>query len=736
VRVVIAATVTAATSVAALLHPWGAAIGPVNGDWLHIAVFTMAAAIIAARAVIPAPGRGVWIAFAAAAGLNVLGQALWMLVWADAPQSPADGAFAACQIAYAVGLALFLRRRVVDALWTLATDALGCTLCLMAVGLAVALHPMQDQGAGGIAAVLNVFYPAADAATCAIVFATTSFIGGRRGRQDLLLTGAFAAMLAADVAYAVTVAGWVPVPDAWQNAGWELALLGIAGAAWSPSAIPGRLRVGGWWEAAPTIAWMLVGGGVLVAAWRWHLPTGAVVLAALTLVLACVRCLTIVREVRSLVVERAESLVDPTTGLANQRALFEELALLTREGGRDGRRAAMIVCDLTGYRELTDALGHVSARRLLRAVGERLAPAVPGRLARLTADAFAVLVEDDDPFAVAEAMDRALAEPITLDGTAVVLRPVAGVARFPEDAVEPAQLARCADVARRDARARGLPIAAYDPARDGHSRERLQLAADLREALERDPARDAGHGLWVAYQPQVDLRTGAVAGVEALVRWRHPLRGELWPDDFLAVARDSGQMTALTDWVLQRATGDLAALREVRGEELRVSVNVSAVSLVDVGLPGRIAAALEQAGLPPGGLVIEVTEDAVMADRVRCREVLQEIAALGVELALDDFGTGHSSLGQLQVLDARELKIDRSFVQAPTSESFNNEVVGLVIGLSRALGIRVVAEGVETPEQQAWLASLGCDLGQGFGLGRPMELRRLVAWLDRSPANV
>jgi diguanylate cyclase (GGDEF)-like protein len=707
------------------------------GDGRHVAVFALGAVLLLARAATVRAGREVWLWFGAGLVLNTIGEALWAFVFGDAQTTPADAVFLAGYVAYGVGLSRYLRRRVGDALPSFSLDALGIAVSIVAVLSAVLVERIARTGGdpAGVAA-LNLAYPAMDVAILAVILAVSTFTGRRRARQDRLLAATLVVMAVADGAWVLRIAGLAGAGvDPWLDVLWEIAPLLLAAAAWARPATAGALRVGGRWETAPTVAWLRAGAGVLVAAWAGDGPPVVVVLGVLTIILGAVRGVRVAREVRTLVVTRAESLVDEVSGAANQRALFGALELLLRERGVDGRRVALLICSLEGFNELTDTLGHEAARSLLAAVAARLTPAAPGTLARLEGDQFATIVEDGDPEAVAAALTAALAAPVAVEGVAVSVRPVFGFARFPEDATTPAGLARSADVARRDAKARGLAIAAYDAARDGFSRDRLELAADLRAALAA-PAGGAGGsgGLWLAFQPQVDAATGAVRGLEALVRWRHPTRGELSPAELLPVAERSGQMAALTDWVVEHAVAEVAALAAA-GRTLRVSVNVSAATLVDVGLPDRLAAALERHGAGPEQLVVEVTEDAVMVDHRRCLEVLGRIAGLGVEISIDDFGTGHSSLAQLHRLPADELKIDRRFVAGlGHRDPLDAEIVALVVGLGRRMGVRVVAEGIETDEDAAALAALECDLLQGFGVGRPMPAAELVGWLAAADA--
>lgn len=699
-------------------------------DVRHVAVFGLVALLLTIRAAGGGRATRVWRAFALGCAINTVAEAVSTFAYDDGTGGAAGALYAAAYLTTGVALVFFLRRRVGDALRTFSLDALGLALALAAVASTVVLVPIVEHA--GVApgdAALGLLFTAADLAIAAVILATASFTGRRRGRQDLLLGVALIVMFAGDFGTQLGDAGWIGDPTPWARVVWECSMVLIAAAAWARPATAGALRVGGWWEALPTLAAMAAGAGTLVAAWRHDLPGATVVLGAGALAFAAVRALRVVREVRALVVVRTESLTDELTGAGNQRALFGELDLLMREGGQDGRSAALLICHLEGFDELTDTLGHAAANELLRHVALRLSAEAPGTLARLDRDEFATIVEDGDPEDVAARLVAALlAAPISMDGIAVGVRPVFGYARFPKDTRSPAGLARRADVARRDARARGLDVVAYEPARDVHSRDRLGLAADLRGALRADPA--SSDGLWLAFQPQVALGDGAVLGVEALVRWRHPARGDVSPAELLPVAERSGQMSALTDWVLDRAIHEAARLRAA-GHDLRMSVNVSAVTLVDVGLPGRIAAALERHAVPPTTLTVEVTEDAVMRDHRRCREVLARIAGLGVEISIDDFGTGQSSLAQLRHLPADELKIDRRFVSGMADDPLDAEIVKLVVALGRRMELRVVAEGIETDAQRVALTRLGCDVAQGFGVGRPMSGADLSPWLAR-----
>jgi EAL domain-containing protein (putative c-di-GMP-specific phosphodiesterase class I) len=272
----------------------------------------------------------------------------------------------------------------------------------------------------------------------------------------------------------------------------------------------------------------------------------------------------------------------------------------------------------------------------------------------------------------------------------------------------------------------------YDPARDSHSRERISLAADLKEGIERGE-------LELHFQPKADLRTGAIVGAEALVRWRHPERGLLYPDAFVSVAEQTGLMRPLTDAVLEAAVA-AASRWAAAGHPIPVAVNLSPRDLVDLNLPVVVEALLARAGATGKLLQIELTEQTLMHEPERVAAVLDRLAAIGVQRALDDFGTGYSSLAYLQRLRVDELKVDRSFVSAMGDDPASETIVRSILDLARGLGLRTVAEGVETSEVQARLTALGCDQFQGFLLARPMDEAALRSFLDdpsrrRAPAS-
>jgi EAL domain-containing protein (putative c-di-GMP-specific phosphodiesterase class I) len=325
--------------------------------------------------------------------------------------------------------------------------------------------------------------------------------------------------------------------------------------------------------------------------------------------------------------------------------------------------------------------------------------------------------------AVRAALERAMA----LDDLRIDVRASCGVAFCPDDGGEASALLRRAEVAMYFAKERRLGLAFYDPAQDRHSVQRLSLAGDLHRAVE------AG-ALSLAYQPKLDLGTGRVRQVEALLRWDHPRLGAVAPAEFIPIAEQTGLIRKITEWVL-RAALEQASEWQRQGLPLTVAVNISALDLHDRELPSRLRALLDETGVPAERLALEITESTVMAEPEIARRLLDEVTAMGTTVCVDDFGTGYSSLAQLQRLPVQELKVDKSFVIEMTRSKDLAQIVRSTIELGHNLGLQVVAEGVETRETLEALRAMGCDMAQGFHVSAPLGAADLAAWL-RSPAKL
>jgi diguanylate cyclase (GGDEF)-like protein len=424
---------------------------------------------------------------------------------------------------------------------------------------------------------------------------------------------------------------------------------------------------------------------------------------------------------------RHQALHDGLTDLPNRTFLYRRVERAIAGVQRGDGLAALLLIDLDRFKEVNDTLGHDHGDELLVEVAGRLRGALRrgDTLSRLGGDEFAVLLCDlPDRSTVAELAGRlhdALRRPFALRGVAVELEASIGAALCPDHGADVNTLVQRADVAMYDAKRSTASISIYNAQRDPYSADRLGLLAELRRAL-------AGDELLLHYQPKVAVEGGAVIGVEALVRWQHPERGLLGPNEFIPLAERTGTVSDLTRWVLDAALAQCRRWRDA-GLDLPVAINLAAANIVDATLPDAVAEALARHGVPGDRLECEISEDTVMADPLRAMDVLARLRELGLRLSLDDFGTGHSSLAYLKRLPLDEVKIDRSFVLGMTEDENDAVIVRSTIDLARNLGLDVVAEGVENAEILQDLGDLHCDIAQGFHLSRPLPAAELEAWL-------
>ncbi|MGW0831112.1 putative bifunctional diguanylate cyclase/phosphodiesterase [Streptomyces prunicolor] len=421
-----------------------------------------------------------------------------------------------------------------------------------------------------------------------------------------------------------------------------------------------------------------------------------------------------------------EQLRDPLTGLPNRQWLLERIWTALDDAERIGAKAALMLIDLDRFRSVNDTLGHLAGDRLLLQIADRLRVALPrgAEAARLGGDEFAVLLPVADSTTSATRVARnlvaALSSPLDLDGLTLVLEASAGVAVFPDHALDAEGLLRRADVAMYQAKRDRTGVEVYESKRDSNTPDRLGLLGDLRRALD-------AHEVQVHYQPKVRF-DGQVAGLEALVRWVHPERGKVPPDEFIAIAESSGLMPHLTEYVLDTALAQVARWR-AQGLFVPVAVNVSPRDVHTPGFAGSVAARLARHGVPPGSLQLEITEHVLLEDPQRAADTLNGLTGHGVKMSLDDFGTGYSSLVHLRRLPVSELKIDRSFVARLAVDTEDAEIVRCTVDLAHSLGLLVVAEGVEDDETWERLRDLGCDAVQGWLVAAAMPPEDMTAWL-------
>lgn len=424
-----------------------------------------------------------------------------------------------------------------------------------------------------------------------------------------------------------------------------------------------------------------------------------------------------------------QALHDELTGLPNRVLFHDRLEQAIQRAQREGQTFALILMDLDRFKEVNDTMGHDVGDLLLQEVARRLSNTVRNSdtVARLGGDEYIIILENISQKYVQRAIDKLLKtldRPFMLGDQAIDINASLGIAHYPEHGKTAIALTQHADVAMYAAKQGHSGFAMYSAAQEHSSRAMLTLKSELRHAIEHSE-------LVLHYQPKIDHHTGLVMGLEALVRWEHPKRGFLPPDKFVQDAEQTGLIGSLTRWVLKKAIFKCAELHRA-GIMISMAVNFSARNLHDKHLTFEIANLLERAGLRPDYLVLEITESAVMADPVFGLEILNQFDKMGVTLSIDDFGTGYSSLAYLSKLPMNEIKIDKSFVLDMMNDPQASVIVRSTIELGHNLGLKVVAEGVETQEVWDRLTQWGCDTAQGYYMSRPLPEEKLMQWLEES----
>jgi diguanylate cyclase (GGDEF)-like protein len=582
-----------------------------------------------------------------------------------------------------------------------------------------------------LAVITNLAYPVGDVLLLALVLGAFAVLGRNASLAFWGLGLSCALFAVADTGYLLVDAAGGYVQGGPLDVGWPAAAAIMALAAWAPATHgTTQFRVIGL-VVLPSLG--AVASVALLLVDHFHrLPTVAVVLAGSTALLVVIRTALSFREVAHLTEARVtamreaelQAVTDELTGLLNRRGLYAAMEELLARPGDHG--AALLLLDLDRFKEVNDALGHQVGDELLRQLGPRLsASVVEGQaLARLGGDEFALLLpgaDEEGAVEAAVALEEAVRRPFHLEDVSFQVGVSTGIALAPQHGWDRTSLLRRADVAMYEAKRNGGGPRVYVKRDDHYDRERLKTLEQLRAAL-------TGGQLICHYQPKCALRNGATVGVEALVRWQHPERGLLSPDMFLPLAEQAGLMGSLTAIVLDTALAQAAAWRDA-GLPLPVAVNLSATNLLDADLPGRVGDLLREYRYEPAMLILEITEDVLMVDPQRAHEVLGRLRALGVGIAIDDYGTGYSSLKYLRTLPVTELKLDRAFVHGMSQDPRDEAIVRTTVDLAHSLGIALVAEGVETPEDWACLVRLGCDVAQGYFLSRPLPASELARWV-------
>lgn len=433
-----------------------------------------------------------------------------------------------------------------------------------------------------------------------------------------------------------------------------------------------------------------------------------------------------------------QALHDALTSLPNRSLLHDRLEHAIATAHREKRVLALMMLDLDRFKEINDTLGHHVGDAVLQQISAKLLNLLRGSdtVARLGGDEFAILLENTDlehTRMIAERVSNALTTEVNVHDHKLHTSGSLGIAMFPTHGEDAATLTQKADIAMYMAKRSNENYTFYDITQDKHSVAKLSLINDLHKAVEREE-------MTLFFQPQIDIMSKRIISAEALLRWEHPHRGFIPPDEIIALAEYTGIIKPLTTWVLSEAMRQCKKWQEL-GIGISVSVNLSVWNLQDSNLTAHIARNLDELQLDPRKLFLEITESAMMADPVRSENTLKELDSMGISLSVDDFGTGFSSLGYLKKLPVDELKIDKSFVSNMTENDNDAIIVRSTIDLAHNLGLKVVAEGVETADTMEILYVLGCDVAQGYLISRPLASDKFIHWLrqqqpDSSLADV
>ncbi|MGY1600807.1 EAL domain-containing protein [Geodermatophilus sp. SYSU D00815] len=681
--------------------------------------------------------RVAWAGLGVSLALSAVGNALRVLaagLEGNGPSSaPADTIALVGYVTMYVCVVGLIRARVPRFHPSMWLDGIIGALGTLSAGFAFLLGPYVTRDAVGA---MELVGPTTALLLLAVLVAVGSILGVRLDRVILTAVVALSCLCAAEFALFVLKVRGSYVDGGPLELGW---LAGVAGATLAatiarprraPDDRAGASRIG-WRLLAVPLACTV--GSLFVLGWGWSHPMPAVAawLAIGCVLAGIVRVAVTFREVRGFHQVKEEARTDELTGLANRRALLERARRVVDRAG-PSRPAALLLLDLDGFKEVNDSLGHSAGDDLLRQVGPRLQSHLRAGdfLARLGGDEFAVVLPTtgrDEARALAERLRERLLQPFTVEGIRLHVGVSIGVSTCPEPATSVQELLRCADVAMYTAKTarEGVHVYVPDPHSGADGGDRLRTMEELRVAL-------TDEQLLVFLQPQVSLGERRPVGAEALVRWQHPTRGLLSPGDLLPAAEQAGLLGPLTDVVLELALA--AATRWWPEHQVPVSVNLSAANVTDLDLPQKVGAALLRHGLPAEALTLELVEDTLMADPERGRTVLADLRRLGVRTSIDDYGTGYSSLAYLRHLPADELKLDRSLTADVDRDPRAAAIVEHTVALAHALGLSLVAEGVQDAATSGVLARLGCDVVQGYAIARPMPVDEFLDWLVRADA--
>ena len=699
---------------------------PVLDPWLYSIALVSAAVLCIARPVLVERDRAAWTWLAVGVSLWTAGDLYFTAVLANLEEPPypsfADAGYVLFYPCAYIGVVLLVRSRIRGVPAGSWLDGAVAGLAAAAVSAALAFDTIVESTGGPLATVAtNLAYPVGDLLLLALVIGALALLRGGTDPTWWLLGAGFVAFSLADTAFLFQAARGTYVEGSLVDAGWLVAVAAVAFAGWQAER-PGRIRPQGLAGATiPTLLAACALAIVLYGNWR-PVGTVAVVLAGLCLLVAGIRTVLTYRE--SVGTSRREALTDHLTGLPNRRRLETRLGELLEE--RPDASTALLLVGLDRFKQVNDSLGHGVGDELLRQVGSRLAAAAgpEALVARVEGDEFAVVSRTTA--AGAEALARRLLDAVdrehVVDGAGLRVDASIGIALAPEHAADVRGLLLGADTALAEAKAAHTTVETVSAESSAERREALALAEHVAGALDRDD-------FVLAYQPVVELSSGATRAVEVVVQWRHPQRGLLPAAQFLPFVEQAGLARRLTARVLAVALDERRRWL-ARGVEVPFAVNLGVPDLLDIRLPYDVARALADNHASAGALAFEVAEDVLATDEARALRSLERLRRLGAPVAVDGYGGGRSSLAYLRRLPVDELKLDASLVARAADSDRDAAVLGSAVQLGRSLGLCVTALGVDSPQLARVAARAGCERAQGalFAAVDPAE--------DRLPARL
>ncbi len=709
--------------------------------WVEDVAFLLPAVPMVLAAIRWPSARALWLFMAAGTVLNTAANLVYTLHDQNLnpfpTPAPSDYLYLSSYVAIIIGIAVMTQGRLGVVHMSVRLDGLIMALALGSLAGALWFEPLLQASGNPAQVVVTLAYPLCDLIMLLLLVAGLAPSRFRLDAQTALFMAGVLWFVVGDVIYLRLVNDGTYTTGTFLDATWVIGfwLMGLAASVRprrhvasaptsSEQARPVRGLIG-----VPVTSGLLSIGVIVMAFLRDDRSIIVIALAVGSLAAVIVRMWMTLREEGSLAASSTiDARTDSLTGLANRRSLLEriESMLAAREGS-----TGVLLLDLDGFKEVNDALGHLAGDELLTELGARFDRrfGMRGTVARLGGDEFAfagIVSGDAELIDIAHGLLDALDEPYVVDEVALRVSASIGVAMASDEGTTAIDMLRGADVAMYEAKRTHVPVCVYQTSTDPNSRERLTLLGDLRSTI------DAG-ALMLHFQPTTDMATGAVYGFEALVRWPHLEYGMLFPDSFIPVAERVGLMPKLTRWVLDQAL-DQANRLDRSGHQLHMSVNISRYDLADESLPDDVEELLAIHKFPASRLTLEITESALGSDPATAAVAVANLRARGVRISIDDFGVGYSSMSQLRDLAIDELKIDKSFIIGLCDDERAQAIVSAAIELARALGLSLVAEGIEDEGALQALQRMGADIGQGYFIARPLSPDQLEAFLAKSGA--